>query len=244
MIGNKETIAIGWCDNGITEGKFTEGLLKVTLTGPEVGFPVSRTIRVQGNQIARQRQALIDNWYDSLKTDWLVWVDSDIVLTNDIWFKLLSTANKNTHPIVSGVYFIAKETDGSLPVIVPCIFDDIDEYSVKFHHPLPVDQIIKVDSAGMGLVVMHRSIVTKLRQKFGNEVSLFGENNMSGEKFIGEDIAFFRKCKEADIPVYAHTGAIAQHIKRVAWDTDYYIQYWSMKNLKDKLKEEQASKGE
>lgn len=244
MIGNKETIAIGWCDNGITEGKFTEGLLTVTLTGPEVGFPVSRTIRVQGNQIARQRQALIDNWYDSLKTDWLVWVDSDIVLTNDIWFKLLSTANKNTHPIVSGVYFIAKETDGSLPVIVPCIFDDIDEYSVKFHHPLPVDQIIKVDSAGMGLVVMHRSIVTKLRQKFGNEVSLFGENNMSGEKFIGEDIAFFRKCKEADIPVYAHTGAIAQHIKRVAWDTDYYIQYWSMKNLKDKLKEEQASKGE
>ena len=244
MIGNKETIAIGWCDNGTTDGKFTEGIASILLAGQSMGLPVSRTLRVQGNQIARQRQVLIDNWYDSLKTDWLMWVDSDIVLTNDIWLKICSSVDKNTKPMVSGVYFVAKETDGSLPVVLPCIFDDVDEYSVRYHHPLPTDTLMKVDSAGMGLVMMHRSVVTKLRAKYGEDAPLFGENNMIGEKFIGEDIAFFRKCKEADIPLYAHTGAIAQHIKRMAWDTDYYVQYWSMKNLKDKLKEEQSTKGE
>ncbi len=26
MIKKNETVAIGWCDNGVTDGKFTEGL--------------------------------------------------------------------------------------------------------------------------------------------------------------------------------------------------------------------------
>jgi hypothetical protein len=201
--------------------------MSIALSGPKVGFPIFSSVRVQGNQIARQRQSLIDYWYDTLKTDWLFWVDSDIVLTLDIWQKICSTANKNTHPIVSGVYFIAKEDYKSLPIILPCIFDDINEFSVKYHHPLPENQILKVDCAGMGLTLMHRSVVTKLRKEYGQEISFFGENNMVGDKFIGEDIAFFRKCKKIGIPLYAHTGAIAQHIKKVAWDAEYYNLLWS-----------------
>lgn len=230
MIRPNETVAIGWCDNGTTDGKFTEGLMTVVLGGPSMGFPISKTVRVQGNQIARQRQTLLDYWYDNLETDWLVWVDSDIVLTQEIWHKLCTTVDKDTHPMVSGVYFIAKSEDGSLPVVLPCIFDDIDEHTIKYHHPLPVEQVIKVDCAGMGLIIMHRNVVTKLREKHGKESSFFGENNMLGDKFIGEDISFFRKCKAADIPLYSHTGAIARHMKRTTWDIDLYKLYWESKN--------------
>jgi hypothetical protein len=140
---------------------------------------------------------------------------------------------KMLHPIVSGIYFIAKEDYGSLPVILPCIFDDVDEYLVKYHHPLPIDQILKVDCAGMGLIVIHRDVITMLRKEYGEDAPLFGENNMVGDKFIGEDIAFFRKCKKANIPLYAHTGAIAKHIKRVAWDMDYYGLFWDSLNIKE-----------
>lgn len=232
-INTNETISVGWCDNGTTEGKFTEGVVAVALSGELNSFPISSSIRVQGNQIARQRQTLIDHWYDNVKTDWLFCIDSDIFLTLDIWQKICSTANKDTHPMVSGIYFIAKDDHGSLPIILPCIFDDIDEYLVKYHHPLPVDQILKVDSAGLGLIIMHRSVITKLRKEYGKEASLFGENNMVGDKFIGEDIAFFRKCKKINIPLYAHTGAIAKHIKRVAWDTDYYSLLWNSINSQE-----------
>jgi hypothetical protein len=222
-----ETITIGWCDNGTTEGKFTEGLMSVVLSGASNDFPITSSIRVNGNQIGRQRQSLIDYWYDNLKTDWLFWIDSDIVLTLDIWKKICSTADKDTHPMVSGVYFIAKEEHGSLPVILPCIFDDIDEFSIRYYHPLPVDQILRVDCAGMGLIIMHRNVVTMLRKEYGKENSLFAENTMTGDKFIGEDISFFRKCKKINIPLYANTGAIAKHIKRVPWDLDYYKLYWN-----------------
>jgi hypothetical protein len=224
---NGETITVGWCDGGTTDGSFTEGLTSVILTAPFTNFPISSCIRVHGNQIARQRQSLMDNWYDKIKTDWLFWVDSDIFLTKDIWEKICSTADKEKKPMVSGVYFIAKETDGSLPVIMPCIFDDVDDFFVKHHHPLPENEVLKVDCAGMGLVIMHRDVVTKLRENYGEDAFMFAENNLTGEDFMGEDISFFRKCKKINIPLYANTGAIAKHIKRVPWDLDYYKLYWN-----------------
>jgi hypothetical protein len=88
----------------------------------------------------------------------------------------------------------------------------------------------------MGFVVMHRDVVTKLRKKFGNKVFLFAENDQKNDKFVGEDINFFRKCKKAGIPLHAHTGAVAQHMKTTVWDMDLYALYWSMQHLKDQLK--------
>ena len=234
MINKKEKICIAWCDNGTTEGKFTEGLMSLALSGKSNKFPIDSFIRVQGNQIGRQRQVLIDHWYNNIKSDWLFWLDSDIILTLDVWKKICTVADKDTHPMVSGIYFIAKEEYGSLPVILPCIFDDIDEFSVKYHHPLPPDQVLKVDCAGMGLTIMHRSVITRLRKEYGTEESLFSENNLIGDKFIGEDISFFRKCKKVNIPLYAHTGAIAKHIKKMSWDLDYYGLLWNNMNIEYK----------
>lgn len=161
----------------------------------------------------------------------MFWVDSDIVLTPEIWEKICESANKKTHQIVSGVYFIAKEKNGSLPIIYPCIFNDVDNETIQYIHPLPVDKLLKIDCAGLGLVLMHRDVITKLRKKYGKDCFLFEEKNVITEKFLGEDIAFFRRCKEANISVYAHTGAVGKHIKTVPWDIDYYHLYWTAMGL-------------
>ena len=226
-----ETITLAWCDNGMVEGKFAESLVTVVVNGIFNGLPISNVIRNSGIQISRQRQMLLDEWYDNHTSDWLFWVDSDVILTLDIIGKICKTANKETHPIVSGVYFISKEMDGSLPVILPVIYDEFEEYRVVAHHPLPTEQVIKIDGSGMGLLMMHRNVVKQLREKYGNEISLFAENDLKGDKFIGEDISFFRKCKTLEIPVHAHTGAIAKHIKKSPWDLDYYKLYWNKENL-------------
>ena len=91
---------------------------------------------------------------------------------------------------------------------------------------MPENQVIKIDSSGMGFVLMHRSIILPLRKKFPDQ-SIFAEQNGIGKDFVGEDISFFRKVKEAGIPVYAHTGAIAKHVKRFPLDANYYSAYWN-----------------
>ena len=47
MISKSDTVAIGWCDNGLTDGKFTEGLMTAVIAGPGNGMPIHTSIRVQ-----------------------------------------------------------------------------------------------------------------------------------------------------------------------------------------------------
>jgi predicted glycosyltransferase involved in capsule biosynthesis len=240
MIGKTDTVAIGWCDGGLTDGKFTEGLMSAVLAGPGNGMPISTSIRVQGNQIGRQRQVLFDHWADKIKTDWLLWVDSDIVLSIDAMKKLWQAADKVNKPVVSGVYFISKENEGTLMRPFPVLFDDVDEYQIKYHHPLPDNQVIKCDAAGFGFVLMHKSIVPKLREAHPGKGMFMETGDGNDDHFIGEDIIFFRRMKAAGIPLYAHTGALVKHMKRFSLDYDYYALYWANEHLKEKLKEQQG----
>jgi hypothetical protein len=240
MIGTKDTVSIGWCDNGTTDGKFTEGLMTAALAGPANGVSLTSSIRVQGNQIGRQRQVLFDYWADHLKTDWLLWVDSDIVLSIDVLQKMWKTADKINRPVVSGVYFISKENEGSLMKPYPVLFNDVSEYEIQYIHPLPHNEVIKCDSAGFGLVLMHKSIVPKMREKHPNQ-SMFLEvaGSSNDDQFIGEDIIFFRKMKAAGIPLHAHTGALVKHIKRFSLDFDYYGLYWTMDQIQKQAEQQQ-----
>jgi hypothetical protein len=74
---------------------------------------------------------------------------------------------------------------------------------------------------------MHKSVIKALHEKFGESDFVFAENNASGEQFIGEDIAFFRKVKAAGVPVVANTSALVKHMKRFAFDDNYYNLYWA-----------------
>lgn len=241
MIQKNETVAIGWCDNGLTDGKFTEGLMAAVIAGPGNGMPIHTSIRVQGNQIGRQRQVLFDHWADKVKTDWLLWVDSDIVLTLDAMAKLWKTADKIVRPVVSGVYFISKENEGTLMRPFPALFNNVSEYQIQYLHPLPENEVVKVDQAGFGLTLMHKSIIPKMREKFPNQ-SFFTEQAGSAEDdhFVGEDIIFFRKMKESGVDLHAHTGALVKHMKRFSLDFDYYALYWTHQQLKERLANESA----
>jgi predicted glycosyltransferase involved in capsule biosynthesis len=239
MIRPNETVAIGWCDNGTTDGKFTEGLATAIIAGPSNNMIINTSIRVQGNQIGRQRQVLFDHWADKLKTDWLLWVDSDIVLNLDSMKLLWQTADKINKPVVSGVYFISKENEGTLMRPFPVLFDNVSEFQIKYHHPLPENQVLKVDCAGFGFVLMHKSIVPKMREANPGKGMFMETGDGVDDHFIGEDIIFFRRMAKAGIPLHAHTGAIVKHMKRFSLDYDYYALYWANEHLKEKLKEQQ-----
>ena len=140
-----------WCDNGTTDGKFTEGIVYAALKSK---LPIESAMRVQGNQIGRQRQEALNFWYDKTDFDWVLWVDSDIVLTEDALQKVWAAADSKERPVVTGTYFISKENERSLMAPYPAIFNWVegDDYKIAYVHPLPKDALIKVGSAGFGLL--------------------------------------------------------------------------------------------
>lgn len=233
-------IMLGWCDNGNTDGKFTEGIVYSILTS---GIPIAGASRVQGNQIGRQRQTLFDLWHRDTDFDWLLWVDSDIVLTNESLQKVWDSVHVKDRPIVSGTYFISKEMEGSIMRPYPCLFmvDDEgnDKHLMKWVHPLPNDQLLKVDYAGFGFLLMHRSVADKMREFHGDKPLFMETSEGIDDKFIGEDIQFFMKMREAGIPLHAHTGATVKHMKRFSFDETYYKLYW-VTHMAAEMKEKKA----
>lgn len=222
----KERITIGWCDNGTVEGRFMSGITNTVIESKNNKLNIVNTIRVNGNQIARQRQSLWDFWADLSDSEWLLWVDSDIVLTMPVLKMLWETADKDKKPVVTGVYFVSGENEQSLMRPSPAIYMETgDPYRTQIIHPLPQNKVIPVDIAGFGLMLMHRSIIEPVRKVAGN-LSVFGENQQAADKFISEDVSFCRKLKAAGIQLYAHTGATVQHLKTFSFDQNYYNLYW------------------
>lgn len=192
-------------------------------------LPIQSAMRVQGNQIGRQRQQALDFWYDNTDFDWVLWVDSDIVLTEDALQKVWASADKTARPVVTGVYFITKENEQSLMSPYPAVFEWTDnEYKIAYVHPLPKDVLIKVGSAGFGFVLMHRNAISEMRKVHGAK-PYFNETGV-GEQFVSEDINFFRMMHQAGVPLHTHTGALVKHMKRFALDIEYYKLYWNNKS--------------
>lgn len=229
----QDTLTVAWCDNGMVDGKFTEGIVYSTLTGLAAGVPIVNAMRVSGNQIARQRQNLIDMWYQSNTSDWLLWLDSDVVLTKDILTKLWNHRHPVERPMVTGIYMVTKMNEQSMMQPLPDIFVDTDDhFTIQFIHPMPRNQLIKIDSAGFGLLLMHRSVVTKLLEKW---TIFFYEDMESEDRFLGEDIHFFKKCKQLGIPLWADTSCVAMHMKRFPFDQEYYYFYWEMMRIQQAM---------
>ena len=227
----KPTLTIGWCDNGSVDSLFMDGLLSLALSfNNNKNVKLGNLQHMLGNQIAKQRQQLFDEWVES-GVDWLLWLDSDVVITPEIFDILWNTANKDTHPVVCGVYFVSPNPNQPMMIPVPCIFMNAENGGNDPVHPLQANVVIPIDVAGMGLVLMHRSIAPKLKAEFPDEVYFnigLKENNE------GEDVSFFRKLKKAGIPLYANTAALAPHIKRFVFDHTYYSVFWTMMSQKDK----------
>jgi hypothetical protein len=217
----KDSIAMAWCDNGMVDGKFMQGVTDVMLKS---GVKFDTSLRSGGNQIARQRQSLFDYWADKTTYEWLLWVDSDVVITPETFKLLWNNRDAEKRPLVTGVYFTTDTPEQPLMIPMPTVFSFTNKGDGSFGlsrvHPLPKNQLIKVDAAGFGFLLMHRSVIDKVRA-VAPEGQVFMEMGR-GTKFIGEDIFFFALCDKAEVPVYCHTAATAPHMKRFSFDEHYY----------------------
>ena len=230
----QETVSIAWCDNGMVDGKFMQGVTDVLVKS---GITFASTIRSGGNQIARQRQRVIEFWHESNKSDWLLWVDSDVVITPEKFKLLWDNKDATERPLVTGVYFTTDNPEEPLMIPMPTIFNFTNKGDGSFGlsriHPMPKNQLMKVDAAGFGFILMHRSVVDKVM-----EVAPDGQMFMEmgrGTKFIGEDIFFFALCDKAEVPLYCHTGATVPHMKRFSFDEHYYAAFFAGEEKKSNI---------
>ena len=162
---------------------------------------------------------LIANWYNDNTHEWLLSIDSDIVIELQTVKDLWQIADKNSNPIVSGIYYLfLTDHEGKTPSASPSVFrtqnDWVTTESIDIEKE---DDTFFADAAGFGLLLIHRSVITKLIEKFGNQTNFFQEKTN-----LGEDMAFFKNAKDANIPLTICKKATVQHMKRFSLGIEYF----------------------
>jgi predicted glycosyltransferase involved in capsule biosynthesis len=218
-----QKFSIAWCDNGSVDSRFMEGVISLFQQLEKYNLKIDKFFHSVGSLISIQRQSVSKSFEDS-DSDWILFLDSDIYVTPEMIKKLFDHANEKNIPVLSGVYFLMMNPNDSLPVPAPAFFNFSSDNSLIAESIIPHDQLIKIDASGLGMCLIHKSVFLKLKEKYPD--SNYFNMDFNGKQ-IGEDLSFFLKLKELQIPVHVHTGINPQHIKRYPLDNHYFTFWWN-----------------
>jgi GT2 family glycosyltransferase len=165
---------------------------------------------------------LVARFMETSTAEWLLMIDSDEQLSLDTFDKLIASVHDTEKPIVAGLYFGAWPGE-FYPTACPLIFRRV-EGSTRFLPvtDYPTNELIEVDSAGTGCLLIHRSVFEAFQAEAtvheGKTWCWFRDMPVNGDWF-SEDHFFCARAKELGFPIWAHTGATLPHRKRF-WLTE------------------------
>jgi hypothetical protein len=191
-------------------------------------------IRCASGQLADARNTIAA---ELLKRDddWLLFLDTDMGFRPDTMQRLLAVADPEERPVVGALCFVQKEmaTDGmggftcrARPTIMDWQPTEHDGKKIEafmgrsWYAP---DALTRCGATGMACVLIHRSVLERLRDKYGEH--WFDRVPGDDGKLMGEDIAFCMRCGVEDIPIYVHTGVRTTHCKTI-WlgEADFWME--------------------
>jgi len=230
MIGDKETVHISWCHGGQVDASFAFSLMDIIRMFPT---HVGSYNAIQGiGLLSKSRNVGVKYFLDNTNDDWMFMVDSDQYITPDAFAKLINAADSQEVPFVSGLYFAAYWPKPNELEPVPLIYVNKGEAGVLPYYDYPKDSLVEVYAAGTGCMLIHRSVLEKLRE-LGAEISgkdwaWFQDGPIEAGKWLSEDLLFCDRVQRAGIKIHAHTGAVMPHHKSM-WVTESHYDDWLKK---------------
>ena len=177
--------------------------------------------RCASGRIVDARNEVAAAFLDDTKADWLWFVDSDMCFPEDTLERLLKAAHPKTRPVVGALCFgLRREHTDPLnhaerfrcfpTVYVWREFEDRVGFQVVTDYPR--DELVAVSASGAACVLIHRSVMTKIRDLYGDH--WFTQvTHPTGPTTFSEDMSFFIRAAAADAPVFVHTGVKTAHDK-------------------------------
>lgn len=199
------------------------------LEEPWVCRPEGGTIMVEsGPRIAETRTRIVETFLDAdqfARAQWLVMADSDMVFTPGDVHALLERADPAERPIMGALAFAGRSIGSMYPTLYRAFRPkadgpiDIDKWC-----DYPQDQVVSVDATGAAFLVVHRSVLAKMRDAFPGAYPWFveGHTDRSGRPF-GEDIAFCLRARSLGYPIHVDTRVKVGHVKQVILTEDQFV---------------------
>lgn len=148
--------------------------------------------------------------------EWLLFIDADMGFQPDVLDRLMASADPAERPIVGGLCFVWKDRgpdgfNGVRSEPLPTIYDYVDgDFRSRAHYP--VNRLIPVAATGTALLLIHRSVLEKVRGEYGDA---WFDRVPKDSGMLGEDISFFMRAASLSIPAFVHTGIRSTHHKEL-----------------------------
>jgi hypothetical protein len=228
MIKKEETIHISWCHGGDVDNAFAICLLDIARKFPGIIHSYGSIYGI--GLLSKSRNMMVKYFLDETDAAWMLMVDTDQFLSLDAFSKLVSSADSQSYPVVSGLVF-GNTTEFDVQPS-PCIFNVTKDGAVAPIRDYERDSLIDVYAAGTGCLLLHRSVLEKMRDAFGEtsgkDWAWFEDGPIGKNVWLSEDLMFSSRLQALGIRIAAHTGATLPHHKRVWITEDLYLK--SLKN--------------
>lgn len=158
---------------------------------------------------------------DETEADWLLMIDSDAGFGHDLAEQLVRAADPVERPIVGALAFCVEkresdEMSGFVWAPAPTIYDwgSPDGRPGFFHRwEYPENTLVKCRATGAHALLIHRSVLEKLRAEGDVWFSRVMLDPSQG--VLGEDFSFCARAGRAGFPVYVHTGVKTTHVQSI-----------------------------
>lgn len=150
-----------------------------------------------------------------LGVDYVLWIDSDMILAPDTLEKLMKhmEAGKN---IVSGVYY---RRSGSYTPVMFKSLTRLEDGGVKSENydDYPKDAPFKVAGVGFGCVLMRASILFEMFAQYNDWFTPEGR--------AGEDVSFCMRATDMGFEIWVDPSVQCGHVGQVIVTKDFYDAY-------------------
>lgn len=211
----KQKIVIGCPTGGTVMTRFAQSILalqKYEQSQPNDKYEVIDIVFSSGLYIQDNRNKLVLE-AQKLGADWLLQIDSDHSFQPDFLRMLMRTADKETRPIMVGLYTnIGDLSEGAFQV-VDCIYAETPNGQYRVIKPPDDLQPFEVDAAGAGLMLTHLSVFDKLESPWF-WLAMF-RNEDGSEQLMNEDLAFCRTARIAGFHIWCDPMVEGVHWKTI-----------------------------
>ena len=117
--------------------------------------------------------------------------------------RMIKRFTESDYDLLGATYFLRDET--RTPLIYD--FDKEDKFQLRENVQLNKG-IVDCDATGFGFLCMKPKVVRELRKVYGKWIF---HTSIHKDTFVGEDVFFFRLCKEAGFKIGVNTDWIIGH---------------------------------
>ncbi|MFO7294000.1 MAG: glycosyltransferase [Acidimicrobiia bacterium] len=219
-------VIIAWLSPGTVAHDFCRSLANVIAAEPD---RIAGQIPLpSGPNLSASRNKVVRMFLNHTDAEWLWMLDSDMVFPPDTLARLLDVADPEESPIVGGLCFGQRTTEGRVEYFTT-MFSRVDGDIYRLE-TWPEDTLLTVAATGTACLLVHRSVFEALKELYPEPLPWFAEEVNEQGGLHSEDVTFCFRAAKAGFPVKVHTGVKIGHVKPRVIDDQTYLEWWRAAN--------------